>query len=180
MRLFTTILKVLQLTVKITFSMCGHLWSTHLLTYEGVSTSFWTGCLEWELQIIQLSATRCSCIAVLWVSLVSFTTINFCVASWVIQKVSLYFVIDWVWKLMDTPLYTQFSVLTMPWNTTVNWFPKVFSVLLLHCSECVKMIWSEALWRRFLGLGTYTGTKWVECDGCSNTGIYIFAENYFS
>jgi hypothetical protein len=36
--------------------------------------------LERELQIIQLSATRCSCI-ILWVSLVSFASINLCVAS---------------------------------------------------------------------------------------------------
>jgi hypothetical protein len=33
--------------------------------YEGVSESFRTGRLERELQMIQLSATRCSCIAIL-------------------------------------------------------------------------------------------------------------------
>jgi hypothetical protein len=37
-----------------------------------VSKSFRTGRLERELQMVQLSATRCSCIAILWVSLVSF------------------------------------------------------------------------------------------------------------
>jgi hypothetical protein len=31
--------------------------------YKGVSKSFWTGRLERELQMVQLSATRCSCIA---------------------------------------------------------------------------------------------------------------------
>jgi hypothetical protein len=31
--------------------------------------------------MIQLSATRCSCIAILWVSLVSFAAITLCVAS---------------------------------------------------------------------------------------------------
>jgi len=31
----------------------------------GVSKSFRTGCLERELQMVQLSATRCSCIAIL-------------------------------------------------------------------------------------------------------------------
>jgi hypothetical protein len=46
------------------------------LMYEGVSKSFWTGCLERELQMVELSATRCSCIAILWVSLVSFATIT--------------------------------------------------------------------------------------------------------
>jgi hypothetical protein len=49
--------------------------------YEGVSKSSRTGCLERELQMIQLSATRWSCIAILWVSLVIFAAITHCVAS---------------------------------------------------------------------------------------------------
>jgi hypothetical protein len=36
-----------------------------LLAYEGVSKSFGTGRLERELQMVQLSATMCSCIAIL-------------------------------------------------------------------------------------------------------------------
>jgi hypothetical protein len=39
--------------------------------YYGESRSFRTGRLERELQIIQLSAIRYSCIAILWVSLLS-------------------------------------------------------------------------------------------------------------
>jgi hypothetical protein len=35
------------------------------MAYEGVSISFWTGHLKQELQMVQLSATRCSCIAIL-------------------------------------------------------------------------------------------------------------------
>jgi hypothetical protein len=50
-------------------------------TCEGVSKSFRTGRLEQKLQMVQLSATRCSCIAILWVSLVSFAAITLCVAS---------------------------------------------------------------------------------------------------
>jgi hypothetical protein len=34
-------------------------------TYESISKSFRTGRLEGELQMVQLSATRCSCIAIL-------------------------------------------------------------------------------------------------------------------
>jgi hypothetical protein len=49
--------------------------------HEGVSKSFRTGRLERQLQMIQLSATRCSCIAILWVSLVNFAAITLCVAS---------------------------------------------------------------------------------------------------
>jgi hypothetical protein len=74
--------------------------------YEGVSVSFRTGRLERKLQMIQLSATRCSCIAVLWVSLVSFAAIILSVAS---QRmfifVSIYLVIDSVRKLLATPSY---------------------------------------------------------------------------
>jgi hypothetical protein len=33
--------------------------------HEGVSNIFQTGCLERELQMVQLSTTRCSCIAIL-------------------------------------------------------------------------------------------------------------------
>jgi hypothetical protein len=44
-------------------------------------------------QMVQLSATRCSCKAILWVSLVSFAAITLCVASQrVLIVVSVYFV----------------------------------------------------------------------------------------
>jgi hypothetical protein len=77
-------------------------------SYEGVSKSFRTGRLERELQMIKLSATRCSCIAVLWVSLVSFAAITLCVVSqWVFIVVGIHFVIDSVRKLLDTPPYIQ-------------------------------------------------------------------------
>jgi hypothetical protein len=66
--------------------------------YEGVSKSFRTGRLERELQMVQLSATRCSCIAILWVSLVGFAAITLSVV---------YFAIDSVRKLLDTPSYIQ-------------------------------------------------------------------------
>jgi hypothetical protein len=54
--------------------------------------------------MIQLSATRCSCIAILCITLVSFAAITLCVAS---QRVFVvvYFVIDSVRKLLDTPSY---------------------------------------------------------------------------
>jgi hypothetical protein len=49
--------------------------------YETVSQSFRTGHLERELRMVQLSAIRCSCIAILWVILVSFAAIALRVAS---------------------------------------------------------------------------------------------------
>jgi len=49
--------------------------------------------------------------AILWVSLVIYTAIALCVASqWVFIVVSLYFFIDWVRKLLDTPSYTSNEV----------------------------------------------------------------------
>jgi hypothetical protein len=56
--------------------------------------------------MVQLSATRCSCIVILWVSLVSFAAITLCIASqWVFIVVSVYFVIGSARKLLDTPSY---------------------------------------------------------------------------
>jgi hypothetical protein len=52
--------------------------------------------------MLQLSAIRCSCIAILWVSLVSLAAITLCVASeLVFIVVSVHFVIDSVRKLLD-------------------------------------------------------------------------------
>jgi hypothetical protein len=63
-------------------------------TYDGVSKTFRTGRLERELQMLQLSATRCNCVAILWVSLVNFASITVCVAfQRVFIVVSVYFVI---------------------------------------------------------------------------------------
>jgi hypothetical protein len=78
----------------------------HGESYEGVTKSFRAGRLERELQMLQLSATLCSCIAILWVSLVSSAAIILCVAS---QRVFIvvYFVIDSVRKLLDTPSYAK-------------------------------------------------------------------------
>jgi hypothetical protein len=53
----------------------------YLTACEGVSRSFRTGRLEQELQMVQLSATMYSYIAILWVSLVSFAAITLCIAS---------------------------------------------------------------------------------------------------
>jgi hypothetical protein len=65
-----------------------------------------TGRLERELKMVQLSATRYSCIAILWVSIVSFAAITLCVASQQVFIVaSVHFVINSVRKLLDTPLY---------------------------------------------------------------------------
>jgi hypothetical protein len=76
--------------------------------YDGISKSFRTGGLERELQMIQLSATRCSCIAILWISLVSFAVNTLCVASQrAFIDVNGYFVIDSVRNLLATLSYSH-------------------------------------------------------------------------
>jgi hypothetical protein len=72
--------------------------SSCFLTCEGVSKSFWT---DWLPGARTANGTAlCSCIAILWVSLVSFAAITLCVASRVFIVV--YFVVDSVRKLLDT------------------------------------------------------------------------------
>jgi len=79
-------------------------------TYEDVSKSFRTGRLERELQMLHLSATRCSYSAVLWGILVSFDAITLSVASQrVFIVVGVNFVIDSVRKRLDTPSYVTLA-----------------------------------------------------------------------
>jgi hypothetical protein len=73
------------------------------LAYEDVSKSFQTGRLERELQMVQFSATRYSCISVLWVSLVSFAAITLCVAS---QRVFIVAAVVLLWLSPETFGYT--------------------------------------------------------------------------
>jgi hypothetical protein len=75
-------------------------------TSEGVSKSFRTGHLEREMQMIQLSATRCCCIAILSVSLVSFAATTLYVASQQVFIVVVYFVMTqsgdfWIHSLLS-------------------------------------------------------------------------------
>jgi len=74
------------------------------VAYKGVSKSSWTGCLEWELKMVQFSVTRCNFITILRVNLVSFAAITLCVTSqWMFIVV--YFIIDSVRKHLDAPSY---------------------------------------------------------------------------
>jgi len=77
----------------------------HPLNTYDVSKSFRTGPLERKPQMVQLSVTRCSCIAIFWASLVSFAAIILWVAS---QQVFIIvdFVINSVRELLDTPSYS--------------------------------------------------------------------------
>jgi hypothetical protein len=99
----------LQIFLSKFINVTGRLLNVTVHTYEDVSKSFRTGRLERELQMIQLSATRCSCIGILWVSLVSFAAITFYVASQrVFVVVSVYFVIDSVRNFLYTSSYQHY------------------------------------------------------------------------
>jgi hypothetical protein len=80
---------------RVNFALCH--------TIRGVSRSFRTGHLERELHMVQLSATRWSCIAILLVSLVSFAAITLCVDS---ERV---FVV--VYFVLDTPSHVKFPII---------------------------------------------------------------------
>jgi hypothetical protein len=61
--------------------------------------------------MFELSPTRCNCIAILWVILVSFAIITLYVASeQVFIVASVYFVIDSVRQLLDTPSYMYWKL----------------------------------------------------------------------
>jgi hypothetical protein len=60
--------------------------SYQMSNYESVSKSFRNGRLERELQMVQLSASRCNCIAILWISLLSFAAIALCVVYFVVTQ----------------------------------------------------------------------------------------------
>jgi hypothetical protein len=75
--------------------------------HEGVFKSFRTGRLERELQMVQLSATRCSCIAILWSQYSEFCRHNpLCCFSTSVYYCCL-FRYDSVRKLLDTPSYNS-------------------------------------------------------------------------
>jgi len=74
------------------------------MEHKSVSKSFRTGRLERELQMVQLYATRCSCIAILWVSPESFAALTlYDVSQRAFIVAVVYFVIDSIRKLLDTP-----------------------------------------------------------------------------
>jgi hypothetical protein len=98
------------------------------IVYESVSISFRNGRLERELQMVQLSATRCSCIAILWVSLVSSASITFCAASQRVPIIVVYFVMTqsgnvWIYPRIFTPSFFQrhFSVVLPSTPSSSKW-----------------------------------------------------------
>jgi hypothetical protein len=144
--------------------------SVKIHTYEGVSKSFRTGRLERELQMVQLSITEWSCIAILWISLVSFAAIELCVASQrvfivVVVVVVVYFVMTqsgnfWLHHRLFTRLVGFLSVL-FPLGFPTKFFMNFSSLpcmlhspsmsssltgIILCVSDCTKPHTSVATW----------------------------------
>jgi hypothetical protein len=125
--------------------------------------------------MVQLSATRCSCFAILWVTLVSFAAITLCVASErVFIVVVVYFVIDSVRKLLDTPSYINLSVersrntpvsqindsLTQSINQSINRYEVRYWFVVLLRRECRDSI-GGSVYCKSLCSNIYRG--WVRC-----------------
>jgi hypothetical protein len=51
--------------VDVQCSNVGEALTVETVLCKGISKSSWTGCMEQELQMVQLSATRCGCITIL-------------------------------------------------------------------------------------------------------------------
>jgi len=84
-------------------------------SYEGVSRSFRTGRQERDLQMIQLSANKCSFIAILWDSLVSFAAIILFVASQRVFTFIVYFLPTQSWNvLIHPPIWSIISLISFP------------------------------------------------------------------
>jgi hypothetical protein len=77
----------------------------------------------------------------LWVSLVSFATITFCVASQQVFSVVV-FIINSVWKLLDTPLY-KITFLLSYWGVYVDWYE------VMQYSFCFAILMGKICFKRY-------------------------------
>jgi hypothetical protein len=129
--------------------------------YEGVSKSFRTGRLERELQMVQLPATSCSCIAILWASVVNFAAITLCVAS---QRV--FIVVISLWLSPETFGYILVSVGTSWLSILVKW--QKFRLSSRHMQPTNKVTEEDQLC-------TFWTLKWdITFDECGLLYIYIY------
>jgi hypothetical protein len=97
-----------------------------------------------ELQLVQLSAYRCSCITLLWVILMSFAAIILCGASQRVFVVVFYFVIDWALELLETPSYCVSDCGGPVYPLALGPTDALLSVLSM-CSTWFMIIWVVSL-----------------------------------
>jgi len=91
--------------------------------------------------MIQPSATRGSCIATLWVSLLSFAAMTLYVASQRVFIVVVYFVIDSVRKLLDTPSYAYPVKIVTRKHSVILSFPRRLLTSIFICE--INEIWFQ-------------------------------------
>jgi hypothetical protein len=109
--------------------------------YEVVSKSFRTGLPERELQIVQLPATRCSCIAIFVSQSSEFCRHNPLCCFSVFIVVSVYFVVDSVWKLLDyLLLFIPLSLRTEHRASTVPRHPRLLLQFLGSFTDLVGLL----------------------------------------
>jgi hypothetical protein len=121
-------------------------------SYAGVSKSFRTGLLEErELQMVQPSAARCGCIAILWVSLMSFAAITLCVASqWVcivfLLFISLLTQYGKFWMHLScvrTHPFSNFRPHPFPYRTKGAERNTLFTFTVLMCVWHLQVLWDH-------------------------------------
>jgi len=126
---------------------------------------------------VALYATRCNCIADLWVILVSFTAITLCVASHRVYIIVVCFVIDSVQKFLDTPTYmfgTFFKIL--PSNSTGGFNWNLMKTKGILCTDehwnRVSAEWDSAALQLWTSLSCPHSTSETELWQCSNSELW--------
>jgi hypothetical protein len=136
---------------------------SQIQSYEGVTKSFRTGCLERELKVVQLSATRCSCIA-FFVSQSS----EFCGHDPFVLLLNEFLLLSFRYRLsLETFGYTLVQLLTF--SQSVSYSVRLgFEPLFWDSWPCVcyiKDFWFCLLWGIL--------PNWWTCLSCNGS-------NYFS
>jgi hypothetical protein len=111
--------------------------------YKGVSKSFRTGRLERELQMVQLTATWCSCNSILGVSLVTFAATTLCAASQQVFHVVFYFVMTQSENFWIHPrILTRGAYFLQAHYHTTFQSPKLSSANIVPTAEvCTAIMW---------------------------------------
>jgi len=121
--------------------------------------------MEWELQIVKLSATKCSYIAILWLSLVSFGAITLFVASkLVFIVVSVYFLTTqsgnfWIHPCMWSSCFSDMSI---GHSSPLEWVVfdsdnklKCIWIIILHLQKLVEV---------HKDISAVKLMKWIQCS----------------
>jgi hypothetical protein len=125
-----------------------------------MSKNFRTDHLKRELQMVHLSATRCSCFAILWVSLANSSVLTHCYFSSVYFCCCCLFRYGHSPEVLDTPAYFLRCVHTNYCRAFGFTFPAILVIhVLSFCCMGAKL--GVSLWERDVD----RGVLWRECWG---------------